>query len=217
MDWQIKGDTPGWVDFDLWDVEGRARAADVDADRVLKYFPRISDSVYQSIDKNKFAKHAKLLLMLQTLLEDRFKLRAEWQTRQAPVYNLVVEKDGPKIKPGGAEDVPLRWKLQPGGMISSRQCIEGRAVPIEKLIASLLSGSGRPIVDRTNLKGVYTFWLQWSEEDPGFGNSPLARTNTSFGPAFFTALQEQLGLRLESAKGPVEYLVIRSVQKPEGN
>ncbi len=81
----------------------------------------------------------------------------------------------------------------------------------------LLNRAGRPIIDCTNLKGLHSFKVQWSEEDSGSGDSPLARRSLSLGPAFFTALQEQLGLRMESAKGPVEFLVIKSVQKPDGN
>ncbi len=88
---------------------------------------------------------------------------------------------------------------------------------MERLISLLLNQAGKPIIDRTNLKGLYTFTLQWSEEASGAGDSPLARTSASFGPAFFTALQEQLGLRMESAKGPVEFLVIQRAQKPSGN
>ena len=216
MDWKIEGGTPGWADSELWDVEARAKQEDVDA------MPK-SDPIAQS--------HMRML-MLQSLLEDRFKLRVERQTRQAPVYNLVVAKGGPRIKldtdqtplppPGSSTRPPsgAAWELTRGNMmISFRrpfEQIEGRAVPIERLISNLLNRVGRPIIDQTNLKGLYTFKLQWSDENPGPGDSPLVRMSPSLGPAFFTALQEQLGLRLESAKGPVEFLVIKSVQKPDG-
>jgi uncharacterized protein (TIGR03435 family) len=133
-----------------------------------------------------------------------------------------VAKGGPKIKPDNGQGLSSRWNLQPGQMIAGfnprerTNSIEGRAIPIERLISNLLNQAGRPIIDRTNLKGLYTFIFKWPEEGSDSGDSPLARKSLPLGPAFFTALEEQLGLRLESAKGPVEYLVIRSVQKPVG-
>lgn len=200
MEWKIEGGTPGWVDSQLWDVEARARQEDVDA------MPK-SDPIAQS--------HIRMS-MLQSLLEDRFKLRVERQTRQAPVYNLVVAKGGPKIKHDDGQDFPSRWQLKSGNMVTTGQSIEGRGISIERLISYLLNRVGRPVIDRTDLKGLYNIGLKWSEENSGSGDSPLVRRNLSLGPAFFTALEEQLGLRLESAKGPIEYLVIKSVQKPEG-
>jgi len=219
IDWQMKGGQPGWVDSQLWDVEARARPEDVEP------FPR-----------GPITQPTKFMFMLQSLLEDRFKLQVERQTRQGPVYNLVVAKGGPWIKPDDAQSPPARpepatppssggtWESPPGG-ISIRfgnrppfeRIIQGRAVPMERIVQSLRSHSDRPIIDCTNLKGLYTFKIQWSMEESGPADSPLARMNPSIGPAFFTAMQEQLGLRLESAKGPVDFLVIKSVQKPDGN
>jgi uncharacterized protein (TIGR03435 family) len=211
IDWQIKGGTPGWVDLQLWDVEGRINPPDVDATMPL----------------DNMARAQKRMLRLQSLLEDRFKLRVEWQTRQAPVYNLVVARGGPKIKldedqspisNSGSASPPSSlgtWKLPRGGMTAGLQSMEGRGVPIERLVSSLSSRAGRPIIDVTNLKGLYTFKIQWSEENSGQNDLPLVRRSLSLSPAFFTALQEQLGLRLESAIGSVKFLVIKSVQKPD--
>jgi uncharacterized protein (TIGR03435 family) len=213
MDWQIKGGTPGWVDSELWDVEGRINPPDF----------------YAASKPDGPEKAQRRSLRLQSLLEDRFKLRVERQTRQAPVYNLVVAKGGPKIKPdadqspvvhSGSATPPASvsvgtWVVPRGGMMSGFQSIDAHAVPIERLISSLLNRAGRPIIDCTNLKGLYTFKMQWSEEESGKSDSPLVRRSLSLSPAFLTALQEQLGLRLESAKGPVEFLVIKSVQKPD--
>jgi bla regulator protein blaR1 len=217
MDWQIKGGTPGWVDSQLWDVEGRVNPPDF----------------YAASKPDGPEKAQRRSLRLQSLLEDRFKLQVERQTRQAPVYNLVVAKGGPKIKLDEDQSPIVRsasptpqsstsvgaFGLPRGGMWDKSgfgtPSIEAHAVPIERLISSLLNRAGRPIIDCTNLKGLYTFQIKWSEEESGTGDSPLARRSLSLSPAFFTALQEQLGLRLESAKGPVEFLVIKSVQKPD--
>jgi uncharacterized protein (TIGR03435 family) len=199
MDWKIEGGTFGWVDSELWDVEARARQEDVD-----------------TMPKDPIAQSHMRMLMLQSLLEDRFKLRVERQTRQAPVYNLVIAKGGPKLKPDDGRDLSPRWQLKPGNMVAMGQSIEGRAIPIERLTSYLLNRAGRPVIDRTDLKGLYNISLKWTDDNSAAGDSPLARKSLSLGPAFFTALEEQLGLRLESAKGPVEYLVIKSAQKPDG-
>jgi uncharacterized protein (TIGR03435 family) len=212
IEWQMKGGQPGWVDSQLWDVEARAKPENVEPN------PR-----------GPISQPTKFMLMLQSLLEDRFKLQIERQTRQAPVYNLVVAKGGLKMTADDGQSTPpspvsgtdTAWAPTPGtiwsraGGRSGLQSIEGRAVPMERIVQSLRSHSDRPIVDRTDLKGLYTFKIQWSVEDSGQGDSPLVRMNPSVGPAFFTAVQEQLGLRLESTRGPVDFLVIKNVQKPD--
>jgi uncharacterized protein (TIGR03435 family) len=220
--WQIEGG-PGWFSSLLWDVEGKSEQKSLNASS-------------KPLDQS--TQHARLMLMLQSLLEDRFKLRIERPTRQSAVYNLVVSKDGPKIKLDDDQSPPGRanlgspqasassWELQRGA-ISIRSgpnetTIEGRAVTMPTFITILLSYSDRPIIDCTNLKGLYNFKVSWPKEETGLGgstasSSPLATTKVHSVPAIFTALQEQLGLRLESANGPVEFLVITSVQKPSGN
>jgi uncharacterized protein (TIGR03435 family) len=212
-DWQIEGG-PSWIDSELWDVEGRAKAEGVGA-------------ASKPIDR--IAQHAKLMLMLQSLLEDRFKLKIQRQTKQSPAYNLVMAKGGPKVKPDDGHDsgarvqsgTPPAWAPQRGSIMTKGggtwESIEGRAVPIAQLINTLLSSSDRPIIDCTNLKGLYTFKIQWSLQHSGAGDLPLGRRDSPFGAAFFTAMQEQLGLRLEPAKAPVDFIIIKSVQKPLTN
>jgi uncharacterized protein (TIGR03435 family) len=95
-------------------------------------------------------------------------------------------------------------------------------VPISNFILALSQQLGRPVVDKTGLKGLYDIKLQWSPElGLGFvksgGPDPDPPPADTSGPSIFTAVQEQLGLRLDSAKGPVEILVIDSVQKPTEN
>jgi len=212
-DWQIEGG-PGWIETELWDVEGRANAEG-------------GGAASKPVDKS--AQHARLMSMLQTLLEDRFKMAIQRQTRQSPAYNLLVAKGGPKVEPGdghysraGVETTnPPTWTPQHGSIMSrgarTWESIEGRAVPMSQLISTLLSYSDRPIIDCTNLKGPYTFKIQWSLEDPGEGISPAGRRGSAFAPSFFTAMQEQLGLRLEPTKAPVDFIIIKSIQKPLTN
>jgi uncharacterized protein (TIGR03435 family) len=197
--WQLIGG-PDWMNSDLWDIEARAKAEGA-----------VSKPGSQTL---------RMLEMLQSLLEDRFRLKIQRETKESPVYNLVVAKGGPKIKLDGDQSpasLQGSGATTPSGSGWTRAFeISGRAAPMERLVQSLMPYSDRPIIDRTNLKGLYTYNLKWPEENSGPGDSPLARRSLSFGPAFFTALQEQLGLQLESAKGPVEFFVIKSVQKPEG-
>jgi uncharacterized protein (TIGR03435 family) len=100
----------------------------------------------------------------------------------------------------------------------------GQGVQLEMLTRSLSSQLGRPVIDRTGLKGNFDFKLEWTP-DPGqsfaFGGGPPGADAPPppdpNGPSIFTAVQEQLGLRLESQKGPVEMLVIDKVEKPSEN
>ena len=96
--------------------------------------------------------------------------------------------------------------------------LQGKAVPLSYLAGGLAIQLRRAVVDKTNLNGLYDFKLQWVPDPITLGTaSPGAQATASQGPSIFTALQEQLGLKLESARGPVEVLVIDSVQKPSEN
>jgi hypothetical protein len=109
-----------------------------------------------------------------------------------------------------------RYQLRLG-----RGSMEGCAVELRFFVESLSQQVGRTIVDKTGLKGLYNINLQWTPETPPQNNSAspteAAPPIDANGPSIFTAIQEQLGLRLESTKGPVEVLVIDSVQKPSEN
>jgi uncharacterized protein (TIGR03435 family) len=137
-------------------------------------------------------------LMTQSLLADRLMLVVRREAREELVYDLVVDKNGSKLVPNE----------QPGGLRSGRGQPIGTGVfvsgPVRIGLAHSLSLEvGRPVIDKTNLNGRYNFTLQWTPDssDP---DSPAVAN----GPSIFTALREQLGLRLVSTKGPVEILVI---------
>jgi uncharacterized protein (TIGR03435 family) len=131
------------------------------------------------------------------------------------VYSLVTLKDGPRFQEPKADEV--------GGLRVSSGLLIGHKWDMSTFANLLSSQLNLPIVDKVGLKGIYNFELKWSPA-PNEGNfTPNA--NNGFvpspadpsGPTIFTALQEQLGLKLESSKGPVEVLVIDSVQKPTEN
>jgi uncharacterized protein (TIGR03435 family) len=166
---------------------------------------------------------AQLKLMLQTLLADRFQIRLHRESREAPGYALVVAKGGPKLKEAVAdEDRKGLWQLAGGPL-------KGQAASMQTLAQTLSLRLGRPVKDETGLKGAYDFTLTWTpdEREGGFqsvlANLPpeiaaqLSRNRDPNGPSLLTALQEQLGLKLEAQKAPLEVLVIDHAELPSEN
>ena len=156
-------------------------------------------------------------LMMRRLLAERFKLRVSSEMRQMPIYELVLVNAGGRLGPGmkrSTADCQLEWKKQ--GMPDARGTAcgsiqgartgkaTGHAAEIGPLVRDLYDWSGRPVVDRTGLTGRFDFTLSWAPEG----------SSDSGAPSIFTALQEQLGLRLQPARGAVDVLVIDSVERP---
>jgi uncharacterized protein (TIGR03435 family) len=152
---------------------------------------------------------AELMSMLQTLLADRFKLQFHRDTKELAVYLLVTGKKRLSIKQvedQGADSV----RLVPGGAAFQETSMTG--------FAGFLSGFGliqRPVLDRTSLLGVFDFTLPLSDRESGTGSAPDKRTLFAW-PSIFEDVQD-LGLKLESAKTPVELLVIDHVEKASEN
>lgn len=144
---------------------------------------------------------AQIQLMLQSFLTSRFKMTAHTETRQLPNYTLVVAKSGAKItpvEPGAA---------QTGGGNGTLAVTKTTMAHVADLLGRI---AGLPVVDGTGLAGVYTFNLEWS---PAAGLNPSTDATPSSGSSIFTALEEQLGLHLQSSKGPVEVIVVDQMQK----
>jgi uncharacterized protein (TIGR03435 family) len=178
---------------------------------------------------------------LQSILEDRFQLRTHWEHRQQLVYNLVVIRPGklklsedqtPAKRPDTSGPGPqfdpkapllrgdLRAVFNASGATST-----GKALQISDMVGWLRGRVNRPVYDKTSLKGLFDIQLTFTVDSTS--NGPLSSgpatsaqpsaASTPRGPSLFTALQEQLGLKLESSKGPVDVLVIDSVQRPTEN
>jgi uncharacterized protein (TIGR03435 family) len=205
---------PGWIDSEHFDIEAKAEG-DPSGDR-----------------EN---------LMLQSLLADRFKLVVHHETRQLPVYALVLAKAGktgplltphsddakcadtasgkPLSPPGPGEAMPAYcggffMTAKPGDLRET-----GNKVTATMLAAQLVPSLDRTVVDRTGLSGDFDFTLEFA---PDTGPGSQFRTNAdasdpSAQQSIFTALQEQLGLKLESTTGPVDVLVIDHVEEPSAN
>lgn len=158
--------------------------------------------------------------MLQSLLEDRFKLKAHFETKEMQVYNLVVGKGGPKLKESASGDDERQMQRMGRGQATLQ------SANMAMLIRLLSQNLGRDVIDKTGLTGRYDIELKWTPDEaamrmPGDGaerppsdNAPPPDTS---GPSLFTALQEQLGLKLESSKGPVGILVVDHIERASEN
>jgi uncharacterized protein (TIGR03435 family) len=156
--------------------------------------------------------------MLQKLLADRFQLKIHMETKTLPVYELVVDKGGSKLMASTALEAPSLddlkanpEKYQKGNMTMGPGRFEGTGVPVRSLASQLGNSLGRPVHDATGLTGVYDITLHFRPEETD------ADGGKDDAPSVFSAVQEQLGLKLVSGKGPVETLVVDAAQKPEAN
>jgi uncharacterized protein (TIGR03435 family) len=202
---------PDWIDTDRWDIEAKAAEGAVPL--------RAGPLDITSPDT--------LALMVQSLLEDRFKFTSHQETRELPLYNLTVSKGGAKIKLSEDQTPPAalaatsaggRGNPARGGIRFGRSNVEAQAQSMD-LLATALGAlyAGRPVVDKTGLKGLYDFQLRWT---PNAALNPDANQTIPAsppGPSLFNALEEQLGLKLESGKGPLPVLVIDRVERPSEN
>jgi uncharacterized protein (TIGR03435 family) len=144
-------------------------------------------------------------VMLQSLLADRFNLTLHKEPRQLPMYSLVVARGGVKIHSSTSD--ASRTSAKPGHF-------EATGITMQKLADLMARQAGLPVADATGAAGVYDFTLDWSPAaDLKLAAGEEGAAGGDQGPSFFTAIQEQLGLRLESGKGPVEVLVLDRMEK----
>jgi uncharacterized protein (TIGR03435 family) len=180
-------------------------------------------------------------LMMQNLLAERFKLKARRELREQPIYALVLAradgKLGPKIEvsttdcaavaaargrgagPAGPPPIPQPGERPPCGMFMSPATVAAGNVSMKQLAQALSPRVGRPVIDKTGLTGNYAFNLEFTPDQGQLPQGPLPPgvqlpPFDPNGPSLFTALQEQLGLKLDSQRGQVEVLVIDSVEHP---
>ncbi|BDC51895.1 hypothetical protein F183_A42100 [Bryobacterales bacterium F-183] len=195
-DFQISAG-PGWIASERYDIQ--AKAAEGTAERM-------------TVDL--------LRPMLQNLLAERFQLKTHIESREMPVYSLIPGKGGPKLASAAPAD-PAR----PPMVRIGRGMLSAEAITIQALAQQLSQVLGRPVIDNTGLKGLYQVHLEFAPEPGqgamGPGGTPPPTADTPPGdpniPSIFVALQEKLGLKLESARGPVDILVIDSISKPAQN
>ena len=188
---------PGWLTTATWEVSAKL-------DQPPPDWSSLANDARNAISRERMA----------AVLAQRFALKCHFETKQLPVYNLVVAKGGPKagLAPTPA-DAPKKGSYGTHGNNGANR-MEANGVPIASLAANLSQSLGRTVIDKTGLTGLYDFTLTYTS-DPDAG-SP-ASADAASGPTIFTALEEQLGLKLESAKGPVPVLIIDSIDRPSEN
>lgn len=185
---------PGWADSDRYDIQAKGPVT---------------------------AGQKEIMLMLQSLLSERFAMKAHFETRDMPAYILTVAKGGPKMQFLSAEDCVPRDTTKPdagnvpnvcgsslrprtGGWIANHISMRQAAA----LLSNVLHG---PVVDQTGIKGTFDVHMQWSDD--------LAPANSEGDapPSFSTALRETLGLEVKAGRGPAKVLVIDHIERPSGN
>ena len=190
-------------------ISGGAAWADSERYDILASTP---GSVQPNLDEQ--------MTMLRKLLTDRFQLTFHRETKELPVFSITVAKGGPKLKPSAAPPGALPYLTntvfpeEKGGVHIQ---LPARNATMAQLAAMMQRAVlDRAVIDQTGLTGTYDFELEWTPDDSQFGGN-LPRSVDSTKPSLFSAMQEQLGLKLEATKGLVAALVIDRVERPSEN
>ena len=185
---------PAWVDSQRWDV-------------------RAKSSLSRAVTGDESSQ------MLRTMLAERFQIHIHSETRSLPIYELVVDRKGSKLRRVDGSKTKLRIETANG-------LIRFTKATTATFASQLGYALGQPVINKTGISGEFSFDLEWTPvpgEDGGPATSGLSPETPepppaiADGPSIFTAITEQLGLRLESGRGPVEVLVIDSAEKPDAN
>lgn len=186
-DYQI-GRAPGWIDSQRFDIAAKSVSAKTG-----------------SLDDEK--------LLVRELLVDRFQLSTHREAKQMPVYLLVVAKDGPKL--AAHNDAVIKTRGGCGRLVGRRVTTDGIAMMLSRQL-------DHEVINRTDLSGEYDIQLNFTPDSGpcragADSQGGSVSTDPSGLPSIHTAVQEQLGLRLEPAKGPVDVLVIDRIERPSEN
>jgi uncharacterized protein (TIGR03435 family) len=156
------------------------------------------------------------MAMLRTLLADRFGLTFHRDSKVFSIYELQVGPGGPKLKPTtAAPDAPINVT---NTVYPSKVVLPARNATIQDVVAMMQRAMlDRPVVDKTGLTGRYDFDLEWAPDETQFGGALIPAPSDSPSPPLFTALQQQLGLKLVATKGPVDALIIDHANPPTEN
>jgi uncharacterized protein (TIGR03435 family) len=181
---------PGWMDTDKWDIEAKPDTPGM---------PSI----------------AQMRLMMQKVLADRFALKVHEEKREMPAYALTVGKNGPKVTKSADAMESANFTLYPWGMLGTRSATMGE-------LAHLLQSNvlGQPVVDNTGLSGRWDFTLKWRPDETqfmGMNPPPPVADDANAPPPLFTAIQEQLGLKLEPRKVDAPVILVDHVERPSPN
>jgi len=182
---------PGWVNVDRFNITGTPDQPEQAPSPNLK----------RAAMEEMFGRQQQRML---ALLIERFSMVARTETREMPIYALVVAKGGSKLVKAGEGQASM-W-MRPGHI----KATSGSMKQLSNLLSNLL---GRPVVDETGLAGEYDLEFEWTPDTAVSEDGPPG----DHGPSIFTAIREKLGLRLESKKGPAPVFVIEKIEKPSEN
>jgi uncharacterized protein (TIGR03435 family) len=183
---------PHWAETNRYDIRLKVAAEDIAA--------------YHKLNR------PQVRLMNQAVLADRFKLAAHIELKELPIYELVIAKGGPKFQESKPGDTYSNGIKKPDGtpsgpgVIMNNSKLIGQQMPVSFLIGFLSTNTHRTVVDKTGLTGLYDISLQWTPDE-----GPSADPNAD-APSLTTAIEEQLGLKLVSTKGPVKTLVVDHIE-----
>jgi uncharacterized protein (TIGR03435 family) len=191
---------PDWISSDRYDIQAKAAG---DATR------------------------EQMMVMVQSLLAERFKLQVHRETRELPIYVLTIAKGGIKARPsreGGCVQFDPRNPPRPvsgqpptpfcGNNNITATTWNATAIDTAGMAGALVGVLGRRVVDKTGLAGRFDIHVQWTPDQAPAGVDGAAASNGDAAPPLFTVLEDQLGLKLESARGPVDVLIIDHVERP---
>ena len=186
-DFQVSGGS-GWTSTELFDIDAVAA---------------------KPFEKGEYRK------MLQSLLTERFALAIHHETQEKPGYALVVARNGPKLPPP-VDDPGILFSRSPTGDVT----LTAKGASLSQLASALSSNLGQTVIDSTGLEGRFDVSMQWTPDRPLRSKSgePIPPPPDAVpGPSIFTAIQEKLGLKLESRRVPVDVIVIDSAEHPSAN
>jgi uncharacterized protein (TIGR03435 family) len=177
---------PSWISVDRYDIQAKADVHATEAD---------------------------LRVMVRDLLAVRFQFKNHWESKEIPIYNLLVDKKGLKMQRAREDDVPG------GGVNIGREMLSGHKVTMARLADALSRPRllDRPVLDKTNLAGVFDFKLQWRTSVANSGAAAQNPDDSLLPPSIEAAIVEQLGLRLSSEKQAFNVLVVDRLEHPTDN
>jgi uncharacterized protein (TIGR03435 family) len=200
---QITG-APAWTDDVHYDVEAKS-------------VPEVADAIKKlNRDDRAFVQR----YMMQQVLKERMNFAAHVDTKEVPAYDLVVGKNGPKLKvsdPSAKDNGTMRMMQTDQG----KSVITAKGLPMSQLARNLSGPAGKPVFDKTGLTGTYDVTLEYAREPnlsatvPGEG--PSVTPADPAGPSILSAVEEQLGLKLVPSRGPMQVVVIEHMDKPDAN
>ncbi len=195
--YQILG-APNWVKDDGWDINAKNEVAEV-------------DKIPLQDRKSQEARTERMRSRVRHMLEERFQLKVREEEKQLPVYALQIEKTGTKL-------VPV--KEPKGNMRSNRSnaagSLKGEGIDIDFFCTTLGDILERPVINETGLEGFYDIEIKYSLDTSAPGKESAPADDIT-GPSIFTAIREQLGLKLTGKKGPIATWVVEKVEKPSDN